>query len=204
MTAPRRSVVVAAALGTVGWALVVGAVPPASIYAPLALYAAALTLIVGFLDRERLVPLLVPTPRALMFGVAGGVAMIIGTHLAFDAASALVPTIFERVQEDYATTDIAGNWRVVPMLLVVIVAEEVVWRGALLDTDRSTKWMIASVATYTFAQIGFGSWVVVVLAIVCGVVWSVERYLAKSIVAPLVTHAIWNVAVLVADPVIAP
>lgn len=197
---PRRTALVAV-LGMIGWAGVVTVFPGRDVYVPLALYAAVLSAVVIALDPRRRSWFSV-TPRALFVGVAGALVMIVGSYVAFALAARGFAFVGGDVRADYARTGIAHNWSVLPMLLIVIVAEELVWRGAVFDRARPWSSGALSVALYTATQIGMGSWVVVALALVCGALWTLERAYTKSLVAPIVTHAIWNVTVLVAAPIV--
>ncbi len=91
--------------------------------------------------------------------------------------------------------------------MVVVVAEEVLWRGAFIGAgSRLVPRRVAailSVVTYAAVQLGTGSWVVVLAALVCGAFWSTERLVTGSLVASLVSHAIWTFAIIHFYPVTA-
>ncbi len=201
-TGARRRTTIVAVLGMIGWAAVAAAFPGREVYVPLALYSGALSLVLLALDRRpgrfRI------TPRALAIGVVGAAVMIAGSYAAFAAASSVFPFVTADVHADYVRTGIAHNWSVVPLLFVVIAAEEIIWREVLFDPERPLKSGLISVALYTATQIALGSWVVLALAFVCGALWTLERAYAKGLVAPIVTHAIWNITVLVAWPMTEP
>ena len=193
---------VVTAVGLLGWAVVVGTFKGPNVYVPLAIYAGIFAAVLIALEPRRYA--VRPDPRALVVGVAGAMVMIAGSYGSFALASSLFPSVHADVAADYATTNIGHNWAVLPMLVVVIVAEEVVWREALFDPARPWRSGSVSVALYVAVQIGFGSWVVFALAAVCGVLWTLQRAYTKSLVAPVLTHAIWNVTVLVAAPLVPP
>lgn len=189
------------AAGLAGWAVVVATFKGPGVYTPLAIYAGLFAALLVALDRERLATFR-PDARAVAIGIAGALVMIAGSYGSFALASSLFPAVHADVAVDYATTNIGGNWAVVPLLVVVIVAEEVIWREALFDPAHPIRSGAISVALYVAVQIGFGSWVVFALAAVCGVLWTIERAYTKSLVAPILTHGIWNLTVLVAFPLI--
>jgi membrane protease YdiL (CAAX protease family) len=58
-----------------------------------------------------------------------------------------------------------------------------------------------SVATYAAAQFGTGSWIVMLLALVCGTLWTLQRQLTRSLLSPLLAHLIWTPTVILFYPV---
>lgn len=197
----RRGLVGAALLG---WAAVLTRFGSPDLYALLAGYAAVVVVALLAVDPDTRALFRVER-RGVLLGLAGAGLMIAGTHVAFALAAALDPRVSEAVQANYATTGIAGNGAVVPLMLVVIVAEEVLWRGSAIECLRglvSPRAAAAiSIASYALVQLASGSWVVVALAAVCGVLWTLERLWTRSLVPPLITHAAWSVTVLVVAPV---
>ena len=95
-----------------------------------------------------------------------------------------------------------------PWVLAIIVAEELLWRGALLETFARRvsppAAMALSVATYCVAQAGTGSWIVTLLALVCGTLWTLQRRLTRSLLSPLIAHLIWTPTVILLLPVNTP
>jgi membrane protease YdiL (CAAX protease family) len=197
----RRGLLAAALLG---WGAVLTRFGSPDLYALLAGYAGALTIVLLGIDPDTRALFRVDR-RGLLVGVAGAGLMIVGTHLAFAVVSALEPRVSDAVQANYATTGIAGNWTVVPLMLVVVLAEEVLWRGSLIEALRGVVSPPAgaaiSIASYALVQLASGSWVVVALAAVCGALWTLERLWTRSLVPPLITHAAWSLTVLVVAPV---
>jgi membrane protease YdiL (CAAX protease family) len=61
--------------------------------------------------------------------------------------------------------------------------------------------MTLSVASYAAAQLGSGSWIVMLLAIVCGTIWTLQRHFTRSLLAPLLAHLIWTPVVILLHPV---
>jgi membrane protease YdiL (CAAX protease family) len=62
--------------------------------------------------------------------------------------------------------------------------------------------MVLSVASYAAAQIGTGSWILVLLALVCGTVWTLQRRWSRSLLSPLLAHLIWTPVVILLHPVV--
>ena len=61
--------------------------------------------------------------------------------------------------------------------------------------------MAIAIATYALAQFGSRSWVVALMAIVCGTIWSLQRHFTQSLVSPLIAHFIWTPMVIFLHPV---
>jgi membrane protease YdiL (CAAX protease family) len=89
-------------------------------------------------------------------------------------------------------------------LLIIVAAEDLVWRGLAFESFRSRFGArlggALAVLLYALGQLGTGSWLVVALALVCGTVWTVERALLKSLAAPVLTHAVWSAWVIALHP----
>jgi membrane protease YdiL (CAAX protease family) len=90
-------------------------------------------------------------------------------------------------------------------LPAIIIAEELLWRGALLHVlaqrvPASTA-MAISICSYALAQLGTGSWVVMLLAGVCGSIWTLQRRLTRSLSSSLLAHLIWTPIVIWLHPV---
>jgi membrane protease YdiL (CAAX protease family) len=188
-----------------GWALMVALVPSSVIYVPLASYAAVAAAIVWYVDGDELRSLFRPSAKSIVVGLAGAVASIVATYPAFALVASALPALGQRVEADYAATNISGNWTVLPALAVIVLAEEIIWRGAILRGASAPggRWLIVvSLGTYVGAQIGFASWGVLLIAAGFGVVWTAQRLFTRSLLAPLLTHFLWNVATMVAWPVV--
>ncbi|UJR87032.1 type II CAAX prenyl endopeptidase Rce1 family protein [Sandaracinus amylolyticus] len=146
------------------------------------------------------------SPRWIAIGVASGLAMAIATHVLYPIGLALVPGLEREVLALYDELHAPpGPRAAVPLLLLVVLAEELVFRGllvALLERwgVRRSAVLVAAIALYTVPQIAGGSVVLIALAIACGALWTWQRQLSGGIVVPLITHALWDVIVFVLVP----
>src|SRR5688500_11110309 len=74
-------------------------------------------------------------------------------------------------------------------VVAIITAEEVMFRGAFPRALR--RWLpertgyVVSLVFYVVAQLGTGSWIVGLLALVCGTLWTLQRYFTRSLLSPL-------------------
>lgn len=119
--------------------------------------------------------------------------------------SELSPELGGRVASLYQATQqtkLAEAWLWLP---VIIIAEELLWRGAVLHvlSERvpQSVAMAISIGSYALAQLGTGSWIAMLLAAVCGSIWTLQRYLTHSLLSPLHAHLIWTPVVILLHPV---
>jgi len=176
----------------------------AGIYALLGPFSVGVTLLVATALRARLRDWLRPTRRSVMFGVLFGLGMTLATYPLYALACAIAPRLRVDVAVLYAAARGASLAETLPWLVAIVVAEELLWRGALLEllspriSPRGA--MAISIATYTFAQAGTGSPIVALLALACGTLWTLQRQLAGSLLSPLIAHLIWTPTLILLAP----
>ena len=139
-------------------------------------------------------------------GLAVGALMAVATWTVYPISVELVPAIASEVPKLYALLrEPPGPVWAFPVLVLVVTAEEWVWRGLAIDV--LSKWVspARSVALaaliYVLPQIAFRSPLLVIVALVCGLIWGALRVWTKSLTAPLVAHLLWDLLVFVLYPV---
>jgi membrane protease YdiL (CAAX protease family) len=194
-----------AALALAAWPILLSQFRHGDVYAwlgPFAIAVIALILLTSrgrdFVVRDHLV-------RDALIGLGVGVVMTIGTYVAYAVAVHVVPTLPAHVAGLYAASRTERPWLAIVWTVVILAAEETLWRGPVFALTEK-KWgtrlaVIVSLATYAAAQAGSGSVVVVLAAVICGGIWSAERALTKSFVAPLCSHLVWTPIVIHLFPV---
>lgn len=151
-------------------------------------------------DAAGLLRLLRPTARALAVGVLSGVVMVTFTYALYPIVGARSDWLLNQVASHYAALEAPpGPLLALPVLVLVVFAEELVWRGLSIDV-LPAEWprsalIAASAALYALPQLASASFLVIALALVCGAIWSAQRVYSGGLVVPLVTHAIWSVTV---------
>jgi uncharacterized protein len=189
----------------VGWVIVVRRFGEGNVYAAIGPYACAVSLLSLALDWRGIVRSLRPRLRPISIGIAVGLAMTALTYPVFRLASAIWLDLDASVQGLYhgarsATLPEAFAWTV-----ATIVAEELLFRGvwphALSQRMSARQAYAVSLATYALAQFGTGSWIVMLMAAVCGTIWTVQRHLTGSLLSPLIAHLIWTPTVILLYPV---
>ena len=138
--------------------------------------------------------------RDVVVGLVVGVVMTAGTYAAFAVCVRVVPALGPHVATLYASAQTESLGDALAWTCVVIVAEELLWRGAMLVLLTRRMGRLAagllSLGIYTLAQGGSGSLVVMTAALVCGAFWTAERVFTTSLVAPLISHTIWTLTVI--------
>lgn len=200
----RRSLVLLVGL-VLGWTLLMRQFGGADVYGVVGPYAITVLAVAWLLRARALRSWLEPSLKSVLVGVVSGVVMTIATYPVFRLAIELIPGLNHTVESLYAasrttTLPVAMAW-----VSAIVLAEEVLWRGVLLDALEHRMGARAalglSVLSYALAQLGTGSWVVFALALVCGTLWTLERKLSDSLLAPLISHMIWTQTVILLYPV---
>jgi uncharacterized protein len=92
----------------------------------------------------------------------------------------------------------------VPLLVVITavngVAEELFFRGALYAATTRYPVVVTTLA-YTAATLATGNPVLAFAALVLGTLVGLERRATGGILAPVITHVVWSVSMLVLLPV---
>jgi membrane protease YdiL (CAAX protease family) len=177
----------------------------AAIYRVLGPFALTVLLGIAVLTRKQLRVWFRPTSVSVGSGLAVGVGMTLATYPAYELASSLFPELGSQVAWLYDAAQRSTLAEALLWLPAIIVAEELLWRGALLHVLSQRVPAFAAVAisicSYALAQLGTGSWVVMLLAGVCGSIWTLQRRLTPSLLSPLLAHLIWTPTVIWLHPV---
>ncbi len=140
--------------------------------------------------------------------LAMGIAMVVATHALYALAACVLPGLAPRVFALYQNLhDPPGPDAALPVLLVVVLAEELVFRGlliALLERREFGRAALIALGTafYVMPQLASGSWVLIGLAAVCGMLWTWQRLASGSISAPFITHVLWDSLIFVGWPLV--
>jgi uncharacterized protein len=159
-----------------------------------------LLLLTRAVDREQLRL----TRSGLAWGLAAGGVMTAATYLLFPPARQLVPEVVTQTAALYATFGEAAGWRAILVLPLVITGEELVWRGvvqgALVRRFGVAGGIALTTFAYTLAVAPAGSALLLVIAISCGLYWSVLRARTGRLAPVLVCHLLWDLFVFVLAP----
>jgi membrane protease YdiL (CAAX protease family) len=204
-TSPSRSAL-AVALGTLLFAAALVTGRPLSIWLTTGIAALATLALAIWADRGELRRLLTPSRRAGLIGLASGAVLITLTYALFPLALRLLPGIEAPVLLLYRRLgDYPGPFAALPVLTLVVVTEELAWRGLLtsqLERRALSPSLVVLTATllYALPQIAAESWIMLPVALACGLVWSLTRSLSGDLTAPIISHLTWDLAVFVLVP----
>lgn len=151
-----------------------------------------------------LLPQLRPTRFTVVVGLLAGALMTSATYLLYPGASHLVPAVVTQTASLYATFGQTASGTATLLLLAVVLAEDLVWRGAvqtaLADRLGPVGGVLATTCLYSAAVLPVGSPLLVAIALGCGLYWSVLRAWTGSLVPVLVCHLLWDLVVFVWVP----
>lgn len=141
----------------------------------------------------------------LAWGAALGVLLAVLSHAAYRAAVPLLP-LAEPVAGLYAMLrKPPGPVVGLPLMLLTVVAEEVLFRGLLLDALRprlGRRAVVVSAGLYALANLGSGTWVLPVMALLLGLLWGALAERSGGLSVPLWCHLVWDVLVFAVVPLV--
>jgi membrane protease YdiL (CAAX protease family) len=200
----RRALALLFALALV-WGLLMRQFGGTDVYAVMGPFALVVTVAVRLVRGRAFREWFRPSLRAVAVGLGLGALMTALTYPLFRLAVHLQPAFLPQVEGLYAGASTRSLATAACWVAILVLAEELLWRGALLEalerrTSRGAA-VAASVTTYALAQLGTGSWIVFALALVCGSVWTLERLLTRSLLSSTLSHLIWTETVILLYPV---
>ncbi|HEY5957013.1 MAG TPA: type II CAAX endopeptidase family protein [Polyangiaceae bacterium] len=144
--------------------------------------------------------------RDIWVGASLGLALTSITHA---LASVILPHwrgLHLETQRLYGMIDDARNsLPALAVILLVVVAEEFVYRGvvttALSERLGRSGTVVCSAALYALPVSASGSWLLVAIAVALGTLWTVARLWSEGLIVSLISHAIWSASTFVLLPI---
>lgn len=138
--------------------------------------------------------------RDVVVGAVSGAVMVALTYAVYPLFAARSQWLVTQVGMHYEALNAPpGPLLALPILLLVVVSEELVWRGLAVETlpaDWSPARIVAASAfLYALPQLASASILLVALAVGCGVLWGAQRLYSGGLTVPLITHGIWSTTV---------
>lgn len=188
-----------------GWALLIRRFGEGDVYAVVGPYALAVCVVMIALRPKTILAWLKPTKRAIWVGLAVGVGMTALTYPVFQLASMVYPELDGHVQSLYTGARSTTLPKALCWVIALVLAEELMFRGVLPDElsarmPERTAWAI-SLVVYALAQFGTGSFIVSLMALVCGAIWTWQRQYTDSLLSTVIAHLIWTPTVILLYPV---
>lgn len=120
----------------------------------------------------------------------------------------LAPTLWSGVDDLYGWAHALTPLAALPLLLVVVAGEEVVWRGALglglatkaLAHERVVLACVASGCLFALAHLTTGNALLWLAALLAGCTWTAIAIRTRSLFISFVCHLAWDVALLWLTP----
>ncbi|MEB3021127.1 CPBP family intramembrane glutamic endopeptidase [[Mycobacterium] crassicus] len=130
-----------------------------------------------------------------------GVGLVLGGFFILGAlAVQQVPLLADQVTAvlDFTTQ---VSWRLVVLIAIVnAIAEEMFFRGALFSAFGRHYPLVLSTVLYIAAMMAAGNLMVGLAALVLGTVCAVERRATGGVLAPVLTHLVWGLMMVLALP----
>jgi membrane protease YdiL (CAAX protease family) len=150
--------------------------------------------------------LLRPSAPRLAIGFGAAAALVVLSEVLYLPLTRAWPALAAESHRLFALFGAPTPLQAWVVLPAIAAAEEVIFRGALLDVlearwPRSQAALVAT-AAYGLAHAASGRWALVGLAVVCGGLWTFLRSATRSLWPSLVCHVGWDLAILVIWPLI--
>src|ERR1700761_1475420 len=136
-----------------------------------------------------------PVVSGTVIGLLLGGVFVLGGLIARE-----IPAVAELITSLLHYTD-QGSWRLtMTVALVGGVAEELFYRGALYTALGRYHPALVSTIVYVAATMASGNPMLGFAAIILGTVCALERRATGGVLAPILTHFVWTLVVLLALP----
>jgi uncharacterized protein len=137
-----------------------------------------------------------PVITGTVVGIALGAVFVVGGLVARE-----LPPVRDYIVKVLEYTDYGQLWLVVFITLINGVAEELFFRGALYSALDDRRPVVISTVLYVIATLASGNPMLGFAAIILGTVCALERRATGGVLAPMLTHLIWGlIMVLVLPP----
>ncbi|MFV8752445.1 NAD(P)H-binding protein [Nannocystaceae bacterium ST9] len=144
----------------------------------------------------------------LAIGVGLGVALWLASLAVTSVIAATLPELWAGAGDLYGWGLELEPLHALPLLLIVVAGEEVVWRGALglglaaraLERERVALAVLASGGLFTLAHLTTGNGLLWLAAGLAGIVWTAIAIRTRSLFVSFVCHLLWDGALLWLTP----
>jgi uncharacterized protein len=136
-----------------------------------------------------------PVISGTVIGLLLGAVFVLGGLIVRE-----IPAVSELVTRLLQFTD-QGSWRLtMAIALVGGIADELFYRGALYTALGRYHPVLISTIVYAAATLASGNPMLGFAAIILGTVCALERRATGGVLAPILTHFVWTLVVLLALP----
>ena len=148
-------------------------------------------------QRDRLSDYLRPTFVDVIIGVVSAVLLYLVFRVGDRVLARVAPALSREVGDLYRLRAEARPSAILAMIAAVAVCEEIFWRGFV---QARTGLLVATLG-YALVLIWERKVVLIVAALLCGAAWGALFAWRDTLVAPMVSHVLWDLAIMVFLPV---
>jgi uncharacterized protein len=152
------------------------------------------------------VPILGWSKRNVACGIALGLLLVAATQASARLLLPLMPSVSTETHRLYGLLQSApGARRAMPIIALVVLAEELVYRGVVTSLclrRMSVPWsIVCSTLLYALPLLASGSWLLCAIGLTVGAFWTIARIGSNSVVTTLLCHFMWSCSTFVVFPV---
>jgi membrane protease YdiL (CAAX protease family) len=148
-------------------------------------------------EHDRLDDYLRPTVVDVVVGVASAVLLYLLFRLGDRVLARRWFGLARQVDDLYGLRDEARPTAILAMIATVAACEELFWRGFV---QARSSLMVATVG-YALVLVWERKVVLIAAALICGATWGALFAWRGTLVAPMVSHVLWDAAIMVFLPV---
>lgn len=136
-----------------------------------------------------------PVLTGLTIGLLLGAVFVLGGLVTRE-----IPPVAEAITRVLEYANHGSLLLIVVITLVNGLAEEMFFRGALYTALGAFHPVVISTLLYTVATCASGNWMLGFAAIILGTVCALERRATGGVLAPVLTHVVWGLIMVLALP----
>lgn len=137
--------------------------------------------------------------RPVIIGLAIGL-LLGGIFVLGGLVTREIPPVAEAITRVLEYANHGSLLLIVVITLVNGLAEEMFFRGALYTAMGAFHPVVISTVLYTVATCASGNWMLGFAAIILGTVCALERRATGGVLAPVLTHVVWGLIMVLALP----
>ncbi len=144
--------------------------------------------------------------RSIVIGLVSAVVLWLVFYIGEAASTAIFNFARPQVDSIYSMKDGFNKVALILALLFIIgPAEEIFWRGYIQHSLSlkygSNKAFIFTTLLYALVHIWSFNFMLIMVALVCGIFWGLMYKYSKNLASVCISHAIWDVAVFIIFPI---
>lgn len=141
----------------------------------------------------------------IVIGFGSGVLLYLVFFIGKQLMLTLFPTMITDLQALYELIAPKENWHYVSLILVIIPAEELFWRGYVqrnLEKSSLRYPVVLAAVLYMSAHLYAGALLLLVAALMAGMVWGYLYKRTGTMTVPLLSHLVFDLLLLVFFPLL--